>query len=109
VEAPELVRVCSVAQLENGERFVAESGEHEILVLALGAEIFAIGNICSHEEVWLDDGDLHIETCEIECPMHEGRFNLRTGTATHEPAERPIPTYKVVVDGDDVYVEVPAA
>ena len=101
--------MCSVAQLENGERFVAESGEHEILVLALGAEIFAIGNICSHEEVWLDDGDLHIETCEIECPMHEGRFNLRTGAATHEPAETPIPIYEVVINGEDVFVEVPPA
>ena len=108
MEDRELVRVCSVAQLQTGERFVAESGEHEILVLAIGAEIFAIGNICSHEEVWLDDGDLHIDTCEIECPMHEGRFDLRTGAATHEPAETPIPVYGVVIAGEDVYVEVPA-
>ena len=81
-------------------------GEHEILVLRLGSETYAISNICSHEQVWLDDGILHEATCEIECPMHDGRFDLRTGAATHEPAEMPIPTYAVEVEGDDVFVVV---
>jgi len=43
-------------------------------------------NVCTHEQVWLDDGILHPDTCEIECPMHEARFDLRTGAATHEPS-----------------------
>ena len=70
-------------------------------------ETFAISNICSHEEVWLDDGTVHEGTCEIECPMHEGRFDLRTGAATHEPAEQPIPTFGLRVEGGDVFVDVP--
>jgi nitrite reductase/ring-hydroxylating ferredoxin subunit len=101
------VRVGSLADLDGGARLVAEVEEHEILVLRACGRLFAVGNICSHEEVWLDDGDVHEATCEIECPMHEGRFDLRTGAATHEPAETPIPTYAVRVDGDDVFVEVP--
>ena len=91
----------------DGERVVKEVGEHEILVLRVGGEHYAISNICSHEEVWLDDGIVHEESCELECPMHEGRFDLRTGEATHEPAEEPIPTFSVFVEGDDVFVEVP--
>lgn len=103
-----LVRVGSVSELaEDGQRLVAEIDEHEILVLVLGGQRYAIGNICSHDEVWLDDGTLHPESCEIECPMHEGRFDLRTGAATHLPCERPVPSYPVVVDGDDVLVELP--
>jgi 3-phenylpropionate/trans-cinnamate dioxygenase ferredoxin subunit len=39
--------------------------------------------------------------------MHEGRFDLRTGAATHEPAEQAIATYPLHIDGDDVFVEVP--
>jgi nitrite reductase/ring-hydroxylating ferredoxin subunit len=102
----DLVRVAQRAEILCGERRVIEHGEHEILVLALGDCIYAIGNICTHDEVWLDDGTLHPESCEIECPMHEGRFDLRTGAATHEPAERRLPTYPVRLDGDDVYVEI---
>ena len=105
-----LVRVGSRAQIaDRGQRVVSEFGEHEILTLALDGQIYAIGNICTHDEVWLDDGTLHPGTCEIECPMHEGRFDLRTGEATHEPCERPVPVYKVVIDGDDVLVELPVS
>lgn len=93
--------------IEAGERVVAELEGHEILILALGAEIYAIGNICSHDEVWLDDGTLHPESCEIECPMHEGRFDLRTGLATRAPAETPVPSYEVKFDGDQVLVGLP--
>jgi nitrite reductase/ring-hydroxylating ferredoxin subunit len=101
------VRVASRSELLAGKRKVIEHGEHEVLVIAVEDCIYAIGNICSHEEVWLDDGTLHAETCEIECPMHEGRFDLRTGAATHEPAQIPLPTYTVRIEGDAVFIEVP--
>ncbi len=103
----DLVRVASRAELLGGERRVIEHGEHEVLVLALGDCIYAIGNICTHDEVWLDDGTLHPDSCEIECPMHEGRFDLRTGAATREPAETPVPSYPIRVEGDEVFVEIP--
>jgi nitrite reductase/ring-hydroxylating ferredoxin subunit len=102
----DLVRVAERAELLAGARKVIEHGEHEVLVLALDERIYAVGNICTHDEVWLDDGTLHPDTCEIECPMHEGRFDLRTGTATHEPAEDPVPTYPVRIVGDEVFVEI---
>jgi nitrite reductase/ring-hydroxylating ferredoxin subunit len=103
----DLVRVAEHAALLAGERKVIEHGEHEVLVLALNDCIYAVGNICSHDEVWLDDGTLHSDSCEIECPMHEGRFDLRTGEATHEPAEHPVPSYPVRIVGDEVFVEIP--
>ena len=103
----DLVKVASRAELLGGARKLIDHGEHEVLVLALGDRIYAIGNICTHDEVWLDDGTLHPDTCEIECPMHAGRFDLRTGAATHEPAETPLPSYAVRVEGDEVFVEIP--
>jgi nitrite reductase/ring-hydroxylating ferredoxin subunit len=101
------VAVASLAELRERGRLVVEPEDHEILLLTLGPAIYAIGNICSHEQVWLDDGTLHEDTCEIECPMHEGRFDLRTGLATHEPCEVPVPSYPVRIDGDDVLVALP--
>jgi nitrite reductase/ring-hydroxylating ferredoxin subunit len=102
------VRAASVSDLaRDGQRVVFEIDDHEILVVALNGRLFAIGNICTHDQIWLDDGDLHPETCEIECPMHEGRFDLRTGAATQLPCERPVPWYPVTVEGDDVLVDLP--
>lgn len=103
----DLIRVAAREEILGGARKVIEHGEHEVLVLALDDDIYAIGNVCTHEDVWLDDGTLHAETCEIECPMHAGRFDLRTGAATHEPCEVAVPTYAVRIEGDDVFIEVP--
>lgn len=101
------VKVADLSKLNSGERVVYEQDEHEILVLESEGCVYAIGNVCSHDEVWLDDGVLHPDSCEIECPMHEGRFDLRTGAATHEPAEIPVPSYEVRIEDDDVLIGIP--
>lgn len=103
----DLLKVAERAELEAGARKVVEHGGHEVLVLMSDDCIYAVGNICTHDEVWLDDGILHPDSCEIECPMHGGRFDLRSGEATHEPAEAPVPTYAIRIEGDEVFVEIP--
>ena len=50
-------------------------------------------------DVWADD-------CEIECPKHGAMFSLRTGEPLTLPATRPVPTYSVHVDGDNLVVAV---
>ena len=103
----EWIEAASLTDLLAGKRTVLEHGDHEVLVLALAGRVYAVSNICTHDEVWLDDGTLHPESCEIECPMHEGRFDLRTGAATHEPCEVAIARFDVRVDGDRVLVSIP--
>lgn len=98
------VRVATMADLAAKPQLAVEVGGRQILLVRLGDRVYAVGNVCTHEHVWLDDGTLHRDTCEIECPMHEGRFDLRTGAATHAPAEEPLPCYPVRVEGDDVLV-----
>jgi nitrite reductase/ring-hydroxylating ferredoxin subunit len=100
------VRVASLSELTDPAQVVVTVGSDEVLLVRIGEHLYAIGNECTHEHVWLDDGYLHEETCEIECPMHEGRFDLRTGAATHLPCEEPVPSYPVRLDGDDVLVGV---
>ena len=58
--------------------------------------MFAIDDTCSHQDASLADGWL--EGCEIECPLHASRFNLRTGAVDAPPAKRPMRTHAVVVE-----------
>jgi nitrite reductase/ring-hydroxylating ferredoxin subunit len=102
----EFVRAAALSDLPSGGMLAVELDGREVLLARLGERVFAIGNICSHEHVWLDDGTLHAASCEIECPMHEGRFDLVTGAATHEPCVEPVPSYPVRVEGDDVFVAI---
>ena len=65
-------------------------------------EIFAIDDTCSHQDASLADGWL--EGCEIECPLHSSRFDLRTGAVDAPPARLPVRTHQVVVQDAVIHV-----
>jgi nitrite reductase/ring-hydroxylating ferredoxin subunit len=88
---------------------VAELGGTEVLLARVGAQVFAVENLCSHAEGWLDMGVLHPASCEVQCPLHDGRFDLTSGAPTREPCTKPIRTYPVDVRDDAIYVGITAA
>lgn len=85
-------------------RRVVLDGEEICLAHAEDGLYYAIGDVCTHEEYSLSDGELW--GLDVECPAHGSRFNLQTGAVTGLPAVTPIKTYAVQVEDDDVYVEV---
>jgi 3-phenylpropionate/trans-cinnamate dioxygenase ferredoxin subunit len=80
-------------------------GDLPIAVVRSQGQLYAIENVCSHENVALSEGE--VEDGTIECWLHGSRFNLATGRAIGPPATRPVPVYAVKVEDGDVYVEVP--
>jgi 3-phenylpropionate/trans-cinnamate dioxygenase ferredoxin subunit len=69
-----------------------------------GEDIYAIGDVCTHEEAYLTDGEFEPEELEVECPLHGSRFNVQTGEVRILPAIKPEPTFPVKVEGDVIYV-----
>jgi 3-phenylpropionate/trans-cinnamate dioxygenase ferredoxin component len=65
---------------------------------------FATDGICTHEAVHLEDG-LVIDG-EIECPMHQGVFDIKSGEAMSPPACDDLKTYLVKVENDQVYIKI---
>jgi nitrite reductase/ring-hydroxylating ferredoxin subunit len=76
----------------------------DIALYRLGTEFFATGNICTHAFAYLSDG--WVEDGKVECPLHQGLFDIRTGKATCAPLTTDIATYPVKVEGDDLLVDV---
>jgi nitrite reductase/ring-hydroxylating ferredoxin subunit len=76
----------------------------EILLVRVGERVFAVQATCTHQETWLDMGRVLPESFEIECPLHDGRFDLRSGQPTNPPVTGPIKTYTVRIEGDAVLV-----
>jgi 3-phenylpropionate/trans-cinnamate dioxygenase ferredoxin subunit len=101
------VRVCSLADIPEPGAIGVQVGDLPVAVVRAGGEVFALHDVCSHEEVPLSEGDVYDRT--LECWLHGSCFDLRTGAPTGPPATSPVPTYPVKVDGTDVYVAVPAA
>jgi len=101
------VRLCGRDELAPGTARRFEVGGHRIALVRIGDDFFAVGDVCSHEDYSLSEGEVLTEECEIECWKHGSMFDLRTGEARTLPATRPVPVYRVRVSGDDVEVEVP--
>jgi 3-phenylpropionate/trans-cinnamate dioxygenase ferredoxin subunit len=99
---------CPVAALdklaEGSLTRVEPEGVPICLVRLSGDRLFAISDICSHEEVELSDGELDGE--DVECPAHGSRFDVRTGEVSGLPAEEPVATYVVTIEDGEVFVEV---
>jgi 3-phenylpropionate/trans-cinnamate dioxygenase ferredoxin component len=99
-------KIALIDELPNGERLFLEIGDRAIVVFNLAGEYYAVGDICTHDDGPLGDGDL--EGYEIVCPRHGARFDVRTGAVLSLPAVVDIPAYPVrVVDGQ-IEVGVPA-
>jgi 3-phenylpropionate/trans-cinnamate dioxygenase ferredoxin component len=74
------------------------------LAHAEDGNFYAIGDVCTHEEYSLSEGELW--DMSIECPQHGSRFDLRDGHVTGLPAVIPAQTFPVTVEGEDVYIDV---
>ena len=98
------MRACSLSDVpEEGAIRVTLDGRPICIARSQG-EVFAVSDICSHADVALSEGD--VEDGTIECWLHGSRFDLRTGAPTGLPATKPVATYPVTVEGDDVLVKL---
>ena len=77
-----------------------------VCVVRIGDDVYAIGDVCSHANVSLSEGEVWCDELEIECPQHSSTFSLQTGAPQTLPATRPVPVYAVSVDDGDVTIDV---
>jgi 3-phenylpropionate/trans-cinnamate dioxygenase ferredoxin subunit len=98
------MRACSLSDVpEEGAVRVVLDGK-PICIARSEGEVYAISDICSHADVALSEGD--VEGGKIECWLHGSLFDLRTGEPSGLPATKPVATYPVTVEGDDVLVKM---
>ena len=90
--------VAPLSDLPAGERLFIEIGERYIVIFNIAGDLYAIGDVCSHDDGPVGDGEL--EGYEVVCPRHGAHFDVRTGKVLSLPAVVDIPAYPVrVVDG----------
>ena len=91
-----LTRLCSLDDVDEDEPYRAEIDGAAYAVFKVGDTIYVTDDLCSHGPGLLSEG--YVEDCQVECPFHQGRFDLRTGKPTEPPCEIPIRTWKAVVE-----------
>ncbi len=99
------VPVCPRSELASGDMAMHEVGDNEIVLADVKGEVYAFDGICTHALGYLDQGEL--EGYEVLCPLHEGRFDVRTGAVVSGEPDEPIAVYRTKIEADTVYLELP--
>ncbi|MDQ3796808.1 MAG: non-heme iron oxygenase ferredoxin subunit [Pseudomonadota bacterium] len=96
------VDVAPADELQPGDFRIVDIDDVEIAVINCAGRFYAIEDVCTHDGGELTGGE--IESCEIECPRHGARFNIKTGEVLSAPAYEPIATFPVRIEGGIVQV-----
>jgi naphthalene 1,2-dioxygenase system ferredoxin subunit len=96
--------VATEADLFEGAGIAVTVDGHEIALFKTATGVFATDNACTHGPARLCEG--WIEGDEVECPLHQGRFDLHTGTVTCGPASQDLRCWPVRMEGGRVYIQL---
>ena len=98
------VRVARVEEIPEGEARVFDVGPESVALCRIDGRIYAIENVCTHDDGPLGEGFL--DGCLIECPRHGARFDVTSGAAVRMPAATPVRTFPVKVDEGEIFVGI---
>ena len=100
----ELTKVCATSDVAEGSVKSFEVGDNVIAVYNVGGSFYATDNECTHGAASLAEGILEDDI--IECTLHFGAFNVKTGEAVQAPCFTALRTYKVVIQDGEVCVDL---
>jgi nitrite reductase/ring-hydroxylating ferredoxin subunit len=100
------VRVAALADLPAGAPRPVEVAGARIVLIRVGDVVHACGDVCPHRGGWLSEGKL--SGIRLACPLHGWIFDIRSGQCVFPGRGASVPSYRVRIDGESVFVEVPA-
>ena len=98
------IDAAAVSDVPEGDVVGVRVEGKEIALYEVEGEVFATDNICTHGHARMSDGFL--EGKEIECPLHQGKFDVCTGQALCAPLTDNIKTYAVRIENMRVMLKL---
>ena len=98
------VRVAAAGDVAPGTMVCVPVHGRRVLIANVDGRFLATDDTCTHEDASLSSGVLHGTV--VRCPLHGGSFDLSDGAPVDEPAEEPLATYALLVEGDDLMLEL---
>ena len=96
--------VAGTDELVDDDILKVTVGQSVLALYRLEGEFYATDDRCTHQEASLSDG--YVQDGTIECPRHQGFFDILTGKALAAPASEDLRTYPVRIEGERVWVRV---
>lgn len=104
MSTPYWIPVAELAEVQAREVMPVSADGHDLALYCVDGQVYCTANLCTHGNAFLSEGFLI--DAEIECPLHQGRFDVRTGQPTCPPACEALRVYPVTVEGGRVCVEL---
>lgn len=98
------IAIDGATELQNDEVMPLTLGDHKLAVYRSEDEYFVTDNVCTHQYALLSDG--YLEDGCIECPLHQARFDIRTGKAQCSPATTDLRVYPIKIEDEKVWVSI---
>lgn len=102
----DFVEVAVMADVPEASSHLVVVNDVRIALFNLNGEIYALEDRCTHDGGPLVEGTI-VNGCEVRCPRHGARFDIRTGAALSLPAFEPTGTFVVYVEGGKIFIEAP--
>ena len=100
----EFICVAKTSDLADPGKSLVEVNDRLVVLFHVDGEFYCIDDVCTHDDGPLSDGAL--DGCQIACPRHGARFDIRTGAAVTMPATEATTAHEVRVEGDEVFVRI---
>ena len=100
----EFVKVAQVADLPDPGKIIIPVDDRLVVLICRGQEFYCIDDVCTHDGGTLGDGEL--VGCELMCPRHGAKFDIRSGEALTMPATENTLTHELKVEGTDILVRI---
>jgi nitrite reductase/ring-hydroxylating ferredoxin subunit len=102
--AKKMVVLAPSSELMEGQARVFEAGDIRIALCKVESKIYAIEDLCTHDDGPLGEGS--VNGFAIECPRHGARFDVRDGSVLRMPAASPVRTFPAHEKDGQVLVEI---
>jgi naphthalene 1,2-dioxygenase system ferredoxin subunit len=98
------ITVATLDAVEVGSVIGVKAGDLDVALYNIDGQIFATHNTCTHAHALLSDGWLEGDI--IECPLHGGRFEVKTGKGLGAPIICDVKTLPVRLQDGVILVNV---
>ena len=100
----EFVKVAQVADLLDPGKIIIPVDDRLVVLICVDQKFYCIDDVCTHDGGTLGDGEL--VGCQLMCPRHGAKFDIRSGEALTMPATEDTLTHELKVEGTDILVRI---
>ncbi len=98
------IHVCTTDDIDEEDLIRWDHGDKTYAIYNTEAGFFATDGYCTHEQQHLEDGIVIGKV--IECPLHQGRFDIQSGKALSAPVCVDLTTYPIKLEGEEIFIQV---